>query len=78
MADEDDDALCQVIPTEEEVDLSGSLLHTVEWGRIVLDEAHKIKAGPSPLLSRLYSLLPVVSGTALSVQLTPRSIWYHL
>ena len=31
-------------PSEEDIDLSDSLLHAVEWERIVLDEAHKIKS----------------------------------
>ena len=38
------------------MDLSGSLLHTVEWGRIVLDEAHKIKARTTNTAKCIYAL----------------------
>lgn len=43
-------------PSEEDVDLSDSLLHTVEWGRIVLDEAHKIKARTTNTAKCIYAL----------------------
>jgi DNA repair protein RAD16 len=38
------------------VDLSDSLLHTVEWDRIVLDEAHKIKARTTNTAKCIYDL----------------------
>ena len=38
------------------VDLSDSLLHSIEWGRIVLDEAHKIKARTTNTAKCIYDL----------------------
>ena len=41
---------------EDAVDLSDSLLHTIEWDRIVLDEAHKIKARTTNTAKCIYDL----------------------
>ena len=41
---------------EDAVDLSDSLLHTMEWDRIVLDEAHKIKARTTNTAKCIYDL----------------------
>ena len=43
-------------PSEEDIDLSDSLLHAVEWERIVLDEAHKIKARTTNTAKCIYAL----------------------
>ncbi|ACO62624.1 SNF2 super family [Micromonas commoda] len=40
----------------DDVDLSDSLLHTVDWNRIVLDEAHKIKARTTNTAKCIYAL----------------------
>ena len=39
------DAAGDAVAEEDAVDLSDSLLHTIEWDRIVLDEAHKTVVG---------------------------------
>jgi DNA repair protein RAD16 len=41
---------------EDDVDLSDSLLHRTHWHRIVLDEAHKIKARTSNTAKCIYAL----------------------
>ena len=41
---------------EDDVDLSDSLLHAVTWERIVLDEAHKIKARTTNTAKCIYAL----------------------
>ena len=41
---------------EDDVDLSDSLLHRTQWHRIVLDEAHKIKARTSNTAKCIYAL----------------------
>ena len=41
---------------EDEVDLSDSILHRTMWHRIVLDEAHKIKARTSNTAKCIYAL----------------------
>ena len=43
-------------PGDDDVDLSDSLLHTVDWNRIVLDEAHKIKARTTNTAKCIYAL----------------------
>ena len=43
-------------PGEDDVDLSDSLLHSVDWNRIVLDEAHKIKARTTNTAKCIYAL----------------------
>ena len=43
-------------PSEEDIDLSDSLLHAVEWERVVLDEAHKIKARTTNTAKCIYAL----------------------
>ena len=43
-------------PSEEEMDFSDSLLHSIEWDRVVLDEAHKIKARTTNTAKCIYAL----------------------
>ena len=44
------------VEDEDDVDLSDSLLHRTQWHRIVLDEAHKIKARTSNTAKCIYAL----------------------
>jgi DNA repair protein RAD16 len=50
------DAAGDAVAEEDVVDLSDSLLHTIEWGRVVLDEAHKIKARTTNTAKCIYDL----------------------
>ena len=50
------DAAGAAVAEEDAVDLSDSLLHTIEWDRIVLDEAHKIKARTTNTAKCIYDL----------------------
>jgi hypothetical protein len=55
--------------TWEGVDVKGSMLHKLRWDRIILDEAHKIKARTSNTAKAVYSLQSLnkwcLSGTPL-------------
>lgn len=50
------DAADDAVAEEDVVDLSDSLLHTIEWDRVVLDEAHKIKARTTNTAKCIYDL----------------------
>lgn len=41
---------------EDDMDLSGSLLHSIRWNRIILDEAHRIKSGATSTSKSILSL----------------------
>lgn len=53
VANENDE---EVLDTEEYLDMAQSSLHAVEWFRIILDEAHKIKARNNNSAKSVYAL----------------------